>query len=300
MRALVTGAGGFVGPHLVAHLRDSGDDVVIPGDATDGFDITDRTATHDALAAHRPEVVYHLAAWSDSGASWRDPTACLRVNVEGTANVLDAARACSARRVLVVGSAEEYGLIDAGSERVGEDAPLRPLTPYGSSKVAASFLALQAWLAHGLETIRVRPFSHTGPGQSDRFVVPALARRIVTADRAGLPTIAVGARDPVRDFSDVRDVVRAYRLLVERGCPGEVYNVCSGAGVSIGELTDRLLARSGTRITAAVDDALVRPVDVPRLVGDPTKLARASDWEPHYTLDQTLDAVFADARAQGS
>src|SRR5262249_49634605 len=143
MRALVTGASGFVGPYLVAHLRECGDDVV---GETDGFDITDRDQTHAAFAAHRPEVVYHLAAWSDAGASWADPTTCLRINVEGTANVLDAARACDARRVLVVGSAEEYGRVDEGGDRVREDAPLRPITPYGSSKVAAGFVALQAWL----------------------------------------------------------------------------------------------------------------------------------------------------------
>jgi len=296
MRALVTGAGGFVGPYLVAHLRECGDDVV--GESED-FDITDRDATHAAFAAHRPEVVYHLAAWSDAGASWADPTTCLRVNVEGTTNVLDAARACDARRVLVVGSAEEYGLVD-GADRVREDAPLRPITPYGSSKVAASFVALQAWLGRRLETVRVRPFSHTGAGQPDAFVVPALARRVADAERANAPAITIGARDPVRDFSDVRDVVRAYRMLVEHGAPGEVYNVCRGAGVSIGELVDRLVARSHTDLRVEVDPALLRPTEVPRLVGDPSKLMQATGWEPEHTLDETLDDVLAHARAQGS
>jgi GDP-4-dehydro-6-deoxy-D-mannose reductase len=245
MRALVTGATGFVGPHLIEHLRVNDDDVVVPGDATGAFDITDRAAMHEAFAAHRPEVVYHLAAWSDVGASWRDPTLCLRVNVEGTANVLDAARACGTRRVLVIGSSEEYGKIDPDGPRLREDDPLRPITPYGASKVAASFLALQSWLGTGLETVRVRAFSHTGAGQSDRFVVPALARRIVEAERDGTSTIPIGAREPVRDLSDVRDIVRAYRLLVEHGEPGEAYNVCSGSGVSIGEIADRLAARAG-------------------------------------------------------
>ncbi|HEV7524331.1 MAG TPA: GDP-mannose 4,6-dehydratase [Acidimicrobiia bacterium] len=297
MRALVTGATGFVGPHLLAHLRACGDDVVSPGDASGAFDISNRAAVHDAFEEHRPDVVYHLAAWSDVGASWRDPTACLRVNVEGTANILDAARACGARRVLAIGSSEEYGRIDPDVARLREDAPLRPVTPYGASKVAASFLALQAWLGAGLETVRVRAFSHTGPGQSDRFVVPALARRIVEAEVAHAPSIRVGAREPVRDLSDVRDIVRAYRLLVEHGAPGEVYNVCSGAGVSIGEIADRLTARAGGRLDVVVDDALVRPVEVPRLVGDPTKLVDATGWSPGYTLDETLDAVLADARS---
>jgi GDP-4-dehydro-6-deoxy-D-mannose reductase len=302
MRALVTGATGFVGPHLLAHLDECGDDVVLPGDASGAFDITNRTAVQEMFDAHRPDVVYHLAAWSDVAASWRDPSACLRVNVEGTANVLDAARACGTRRVLAVGSSEEYGKIDADTVRLDEDAPLRPMTPYGASKVAASFLVLQAWLGAGLETVRVRAFSHTGPGQSDRFVVPALARRIVVAEREGTNSIPIGAREPVRDLSDVRDVVRAYRLLAERGEPGEVYNVCSGTGVSIGEIADRLGARAGGRVDFAVDPALVRPVEVPRLVGDPSKLIAATGWAPQYTLDATLDAVLADARtrAQGS
>ncbi len=302
MRALVTGATGFVGPHLLAHLHECGDEVVASGDASAGFDLTDRAVVRTVFDAQRPEVVYHLAAWSDVGASWRDPTACLRVNVEGTANVLDAAREYGARRVLVVGSSEEYGKIDAETERLVEDAPLRPITPYGASKVAASFLALQAWLGTGLETVRVRAFSHTGRGQSDRFVVPALARRIVDAEREHAMTIPIGAREPVRDLSDVRDIVRAYRLLIEHAEPGEAYNVCRGEGVSIGEIADRLVARAGGRVGVVVDDALVRPVDVPRLVGDPTKLIEATGWSPRYTLDETLDAVLNDARfrAQGS
>jgi GDP-4-dehydro-6-deoxy-D-mannose reductase len=300
MRALVTGATGFVGPHLLAHLQQCDDEVIVPGDAHGSFDITDRAAVSAVFDAERPEVVYHLAAWSDVGASWRDPTACLRVNVEGTANVLDAARACGVRRVLVVGSSEEYGRIDDEHPRLREDAPLRPITPYGASKVAASFLALQAWLGAGLETVRVRAFSHTGAGQSARFVVPALARRIVDAQRKGATTISAGAREPVRDLSDVRDIVRAYRLLVEHGKPGEPYNVCSGAGISIGEIADHLIDRAGGGLEVVVDEALVRAVEVPRLVGDPTKLVDATGWSPQYTLDETLDAVLADARAQGS
>ena len=299
MKALVTGATGFVGPHLLAHLRESGDEAVVPGDASGAFDITNRARVLEVFDEHRPEAVYHLAAWSDVGASWIDPTTCLRVNVEGTANVLDAARACGVHRVLVIGSSEEYGKVDDRA-RLREDAPLRPITPYGASKVAASVLALQAWLGAGLETIRVRAFSHTGTGQSGRFVVPALARRVIDAERAGAATIPIGAREPVRDLSDVRDIVRAYRLLVERGEPGEAYNVCSGAGVSIGEIADRLVARAGDRLETAVDETLVRAVDVPWLVGDPTKLTTTTGWSPQHTLDDTLDAVLADARLHGS
>jgi GDP-4-dehydro-6-deoxy-D-mannose reductase len=298
VRALVTGATGFVGPHLVDHLHACGDDVVTPGDQSGSFDITDRSLVFDAFDAHRPDVVYHLAAWSEVGASWQDPTKCLRVNVEGTANVLDAARANGVQRVLVVGSSEEYGKVAPGTARLDEDAPLRPMTPYGASKVAASYLALQAWLGGGLETVRVRAFSHTGAGQSDRFVVPALARRIVVAEHEGAQTIAVGNREPVRDLSDVRDIVRAYRLLVERGTAGEVYNVCRGSGVTVGEIADRLAARASRPLELVVDDELVRPVEVPYLVGDPSKIVAATGWAPEHSLDDTLDGVLADARAR--
>ena len=293
MRALITGATGFVGPYLAAHLRAHGDDIIIPGDADGGFDIVDRDIVHTAFAASGPEVVYHLAARSDVAQSWRDPLGTLRINVEGTQNVLDAARACGARRVLVVGSAEEYGPDDAV---LREDHPLRPATPYGASKVAASFLALQAFLGGGLETIRVRPFSHTGPGQSDRFFIPALAARIAVAEQAQADTISMGNTDPVRDLSDVRDVVRAYRLLMELGAPGEVYNVCRGVGISVGEIAERLAARATRPLRVVVDPELVRPVEVRSLVGDSTKLQQLTGWQPEYDLDTMLDDVLAVAR----
>jgi GDP-4-dehydro-6-deoxy-D-mannose reductase len=296
----VTGAGGFVGPHLCAHLRASGDEVVDPGnELSGGFDITDRAVVEQTLDESRPDVVYHLAARSNVAGSWRDPIESLRVNVWGTQHVLDAARASGVHRVLVVGSAEEYGRVDTADLPLREDAPLRPMNPYGASKVAASFLALQAWLGAGLETIRVRPFSHSGPGQIDTFLIPALARRIVAAEREGAGAINVGALDPVRDVSDVRDVVRAYRLLVLHGAAGEVYNVCRGEGVSVRDIVMRLVARADRRIDVETDPALLRPVEVPVLIGDPAKLRAATGWTPERTLDDTLDAVLAEAR-QGS
>jgi GDP-4-dehydro-6-deoxy-D-mannose reductase len=289
-----------VGPHLCAHLRASGDEVVDPGnELSGGFDITDRAVVERTLDECRPDVVYHLAARSNVAASWRDPIESLRVNVWGTQHVLDAARASGVQRVLVVGSAEEYGRVDTADLPLREDAPLRPMNPYGASKVAASFLALQAWLGTGLETIRVRPFSHSGPGQIDSFLIPALARRIVAAERDGTGAINVGALDPVRDVSDVRDVVRAYRLLVQHGAAGEVYNVCRGEGVSVRDIVMRLVACADRRIGVETDPALLRPVEVPVLIGDPAKLRAATGWMPERTLDDTLDAVLAEAR-QGS
>jgi GDP-4-dehydro-6-deoxy-D-mannose reductase len=293
VKAYLTGATGFVGPHLCLHLRDAGDEVHI---ADDDVDVTDREQVSGAIRAVQPEVVYHLAARAEVAASWREPNEFLRVNVIGTQNVLDAARAAGVRRVLVVGSAEEYGRIE--KLPVTEDAPLRPITPYGASKVGASYLALQAWLGTGLETIRVRSFNHTGPGQPPTYFVPAFARRIADAEASDATTITAGNLDAVRDTSDVRDVVRAYRLLVEHGAPGEAYNVCRGTGVSTGEIARRLLARATKPLRIETDPALFRPADIPVLVGDPTKLHAATGYEPAYDLDDTLDAVLAEARAQ--
>jgi GDP-4-dehydro-6-deoxy-D-mannose reductase len=212
-------------------------------------------------------------------------------------HVLAAARRAGVDRVLVVGSAEEYGAALDADMPLTEEAPLRPVTPYGAAKVAADYLALQAFLGSGLGAIRARPFNHTGPGQSDRFLVPALARRVADAERRGASEVRVGSLEPIRDITDVRDVVRAYRLLVERGDPGEVYNVCSGRGVVVGEIAKRLLDLADRPLRLLVDPDLVRSVDVPRLVGDASKLRAATGWRPEIDLEQTLRDVFDDARA---
>lgn len=298
MRALVTGATGFVGPHLCAHLSAQGDEVIDPGDNRNGFDITDPDAVEATFARMQPDVVYHLAALSDVAGSWNQRSLYLRVNIEGTSNILHAATATGVQRVLVVGSSEEYGSVDPAAIPVVEDTPLRPVTPYGATKVAAGFLALQAWLGSQLETIRVRPFGHTGPGQSPAFFVPAFAGRVATAERDGHDVITAGSLDPVRDISDVRDVVRAYRLLMEHGTPGEVYNVCSGTGVAIGEIAQRLLDQAGRPLRIETDPRLVRPADAPQLVGDASKLRAATGYTPAFTLDDTLAAVLAEARAR--
>ncbi len=299
MKTLITGGSGFVGPYLAAHCRTQGDDVVsVDRSGADRLDVTDRDAVRDAVAHHDPEVVYHLAALSHVGDSWADPAAVFRVNIDGTAHVLDAARAVGVRRVIVVGSAEEYGRVEPADLPLHEDAPLRPSTPYGVSKIAASFLGLQAYLAHGLDVVRVRAFSHTGPGQTDRFLVPALAARIAAAELAGNDEIRAGSLDPVRDVSDVRDIVRAYRLLADDGEAGEVYNVCSGTGVSVRDIADRLLASARRPLRLTVDPELVRPIEVPRLVGDASRLRAATGWRPTISLDETLAAVLDDARSR--
>ncbi len=290
MKAVVTGSSGFVGHELVAHLQAGGDEVV-GLDRSAGADVTDGAAMRDLLARHRPRAVYHLAAVSHIGTSWSAPAQVFRVNAEGTLNVLVAARDAGVERVLVVGSADEYGAVGEEALPLGEDAPLRPVTPYGASKVAAEYLALQSFLGDGLGVIRVRSFNHTGPGQAEQFVVPALARRIATAEREGNKDAPVGSLEPVRDFLDVADVVAAYRLLVERGTPGEVYNVCSGVGRSVAEIADALLAMARHPIELVRDPVLERPVDIPRLVGDNSRIRAATGWSPTIPFQDTLAAI---------
>lgn len=297
VRAVVTGSSGFVGRHLVAHLEEAGDSVV-PADREHGVDICDPATVERLLSGHRPEAVYHLAGWSDVGASWNHPREAFRVNAEGTLVVLEAARSLPRPpRVLVVSSAEVYGP-PRGAEPFTEDHPIRPVSPYAASKVAADALALQAHLGHGLETIRVRAFNHLGPGQSDRFVAAALAARIAAAERDGSDEVPVGNLDAARDFTDVRDVVRAYRMLIERGRPGEVYNVCSGRAVTIRELAERMVSLAHRPLRLVVDERLFRPVDVPVVVGDATRIRTEVGWEPRIPLERTLADVLADWRAR--
>jgi GDP-4-dehydro-6-deoxy-D-mannose reductase len=290
LRALVTGATGFVGTHLVARLRAHGDEVVAPGSDDPPLDVVDGGAVRRTLADVRPQAVYHLAGLASPGASWDDPERYAVVNAIGTLSVLEGAAAAGVERVLVVGSAEEYGILDTEAP-ISEDQPLRPVTPYAASKVAAEFFALQAHLGRGLGAICVRSFNHTGPGQSDQFVVSALARRIVLAERGDDATIAVGNLSAVRDYTDVRDVVEAYRLLVLHGAPGAVYNMASGHGVRVSTIAEWLLARAARPLALEVDPALVRPVEVPHLVGDATRLRSATGWAPTIPLDDTLRDV---------
>ena len=296
MRALVTGATGFVGPHLVDHLRASGDDVVGLDDGI--IEVCDPQAVTTWIERHSPEVVYHLAGWADVGGSWAAPQEAFRVNAEGTLNVLQAALAAGCVRVLVVSSADVYGIVAEDDLPITENHPLRPVSPYAVSKVAADYLGLQAWLGRQLEVVRVRAFNHLGPGQSERFVAPAIASRIAANERDGGDEIPVGNLAARRDVTDVRDVVRAYRLLVERGTAGEAYNVCSGVDVAISELAERLLAMAKHPMRLVVDPERHRPVDVPVLRGDRTKVEQATGWTPEIHLDTTLADVLADWRSR--
>jgi len=205
--------------------------------------------------------------------------------------VLRPAADARGQRVLVIGSPDEYGVVDADDLPITEEAEVRPVTPYGASKAAADVVALQAFLGDGLGTVRVRAFNHTGPGQSSTMLVPGLAARIAAAERAGTREISVGSLDVVRDITDVRDVVRAYRLLVEHATPGDAYNVCSGRGVSVREVAEAMVEMSEAPLELVVHPELVRPVEAPRLIGSPAKLGAATGWQPEIPLEQTLRDV---------
>jgi GDP-4-dehydro-6-deoxy-D-mannose reductase len=291
LRALVTGASGFVGSWLCAHLEEAGDEVVVPAA---GFDVTDPPTVDDAVSGAEADAVYHLAGLAHVGRSWERPGEFLRTNAVGTLHVLDAARRCRPTpRVLVVSSAEVYGMVKPDQLPLSEDRPLRPVSPYAASKAAAEMVTVQAHLGWDVPVIRARPFNHVGPGQSETFVVPALARRILEARRTGIGMLRTGNLSARRDFTDVRDVVRAYRLLVERGEPGQAYNVCSGRDVAVDEVVRRLMALSGSPLELRADPDLMRPVDVPVLRGDPSRLREATSWEPAIPLEDSLRDVLA-------
>jgi GDP-4-dehydro-6-deoxy-D-mannose reductase len=287
VRALITGAGGFAGGHLAAHCRARGDDVA-EASRRSGTDLRDAGAARAAVEDARPDVVYHLAARAHVGESWEDPASFLRDNLAMALNVLEAVRLEAPRATVVaVSSGELYGAPVALP--VTEDAPLRPQNPYAVSKTSADLLAGLYADAHGLRVIRPRAFNHAGPGQEPIYAIASFSRQAAEAAERGEDPIRfrTGNPDTRRDYTDVRDVVRAYRLLAERAEPG-VYNVCSGRSTSAGELLAMLAAAAGAGLDHRVDPELVRAHEVVEVRGDPGRLRAATGWEPEIPLERTL------------
>ena len=292
MRALVTGSQGFVGKHLIAHLRVSGDEV-------EGIDrerdVTDADSMREIFDAFRPDATYHLAALTHVGDSWDQASEFTRVNVVGTQRVLDAAYASVPKaRTLVVSSSEVYGVVREEDLPIRENYRVAPANPYSSSKVEAERVAHDVVRCRAQHVIVVRPFNHLGPGQAPNFVVPALASRLLDARDRGDAEIPVGDLTTRRDFSDVRDVVRAYRLLALLGVAGETYNVASGHDVSLLDIANDLvrLVSPGTKLV--VDPALLRPNEVPVFRGSFDKLNEATGWSPRIPLSVSLHDVVDD------
>ena len=296
MRALVTGSRGFVGTHLVAHLNACADDVIEVDRVIGSPPIEDASAVFELIAETKPDVVYHLAGQSDVAASWNDPLGTFQANADGTLHVVRACIDVGVERLLSVTSSDIYGAVGPDELPITEQAPLRPVNPYAASKAAAEMVCIQGFLGHGLGVIRARAFNHLGPGQSDRFLAPALAARIVENEQTGRSAVPVGNLSARRDFTDVRDVVRAYRLLAIDGEPGEAYNVCSGRDVAVSEIAEILLGLATIPMSLEQDDRLFRPVDLPMMRGDNAKLGAATGWTREIDLETTLADTLGDAR----
>ena len=294
MRALITGGQGFVGRHLAEHLAREGDLVTI---ADREVDVTDRAALVTAMRRATPDVIYHLAAMTSVAESWSRPAEYTRVNVLGTAHLLDAAHeVVPEARVVLVSSAEVYGIVRESDLPLMESSATVPANPYSTSKLEAELVARDAVRSRQQSVVIARPFNHIGPGQSPVFVVPALVQRMLEATAQGRHFIMVGDLSTRRDFSDVRDVVRAYRLLSEWGRPGEAYNVASGHDIALSDVADELRRRINPDLELLVDPDLLRPVEVPVSRGSFAKLHEATGWEPTYALARSLDDVIAAQR----
>ena len=305
MRALITGIGGFVGRHLVRHLHGEGDEVYGIGRPIDCVglpdslpvthaDLSDRAAIERVVRETQPDAVYHLAAQSSPAESLADPWATLGNNLLAQLNLFEALLATGRRpRVLVVGSSDEYGNVRPDEVPTHEDVPLRPTTPYAVSKVGQDVMGYQYFAQHGLPVIRVRPFNHTGPGQDARFVIPSFAKQLAEVEAGGDPLLHVGNLDVARDFTDARDMVRAYRLAVLVGTPGDVYNLGRGRSMRLADIVDELVGLCQVPVRVVVDPALVRPTDVPRQEADTRKFTVLTGWQPEIpwntTLRDTLD-----------
>ncbi len=306
MRILITGATGFVGRYLIPQLLQQGKHEVWGfcrwRSQLQGFeklparfhwkecDIRDAGSVMRAVRAIRPERIYHLAAQSYVPTSWHAPSETLINNIVGQLHILDAVRDLEKPcRVLIVGSSEEYGLVSPHDLPVKESTPFRPLSPYAVSKVGQDMLAYQYHRSYGMPIIRTRAFNHDGPGRPDVFVASGLAKQVARVS-LGLqePVLTVGNMAVVRDFLDVRDVVRAYALAMEKGIPGEVYNICSGRGWSVKQIVDFLCKTSGIRARIHVDPARARPADNPRIIGDGTKFRLQTGWKPQIPFETTL------------
>jgi GDP-4-dehydro-6-deoxy-D-mannose reductase len=314
MRVLVTGVSGFVGGHLAEHLVAEGDLVV--GLSTSGrwpaelaylgqtvrmesFNLVEQGEAELAELVRRkqPEVIYHLAAQSNPQGSLTDPRGTWTINLGGSLNLLEAVKSSGQKpRVVLVGSGVCYGNPTPGFIPVNEDCPLRPNNPYAASKAAVDLLGIQHYLAHSTDVVMVRPFNHAGPRQSPRYVLAGLALQVAEVERYHRECLEVGNLDVVRDFVDVRDVVRAYRLLGQHGQPGEIYNLGSGQGTKIADALEYLCSRATRVIPVRIDAARVRPVDQPLLVADASKLRATVGWEPSYTIEQTLTDMLESCR----
>jgi GDP-4-dehydro-6-deoxy-D-mannose reductase len=307
MRALITGITGFAGSHLAEYILAEQPGVEVFGtfrwrsrmdnvEHLDGrirlveADLRDYTSMHQALATSQPDVIFHLAAQSFVPSSWNAPSDTMVTNVTGQTNLFEAIRALKLDPVVQIAcSSEQYGLVHPEETPIKETNPLRPLSPYAVSKVAQDYLGYQYFQSYGLKAVRTRGFNHTGPRRGQVFVTSNFCSQ-VAAIELGLqePVIHVGNMEAIRDFTDVRDMVRAYWLAVTKAKPGEVYNIATGHGIHIREMLDLVLSFSRVKVRTEVDPARLRPSDVEILIGDSSKFRADTGWEPRIPFEQTV------------
>ncbi len=311
MRILISGINGFVGRHLVEHLQKAVPDADLHGTVFEPaparanivfhkLDLRDADAVTHLIEQVRPDHIYHLAAQASPRLSFSRPWETLENNIRSQLNLILGCLNYQLRpRILITSSAEIYGSVHPDQLPIHEDFPLRPTNPYGVSKVTQDLLGLQYFLSHQMPIVRVRPFNHIGPGQSEGFVATDFARQIARIEAGQQePRMDVGNLSAQRDFTDVRDVVRAYHLIMEQGVPGAVYNVASGKPYSIQHLLDSVLHHSLVPITVYQDPARMLPIDIPIIQGDASRLNKLTGWEPSIPFETTLLDILNDWRTR--
>ena len=305
MRALITGISGFVGSHLAEYLISKDFEVfgsIRWRSRLDNIEAiksnlklieTDMRDSHSVdrlIKDTEPDMIFHLAAQSFVPASWTAPQDTIYTNIIGTVNLLEAVRSSKIDpKIHIAGSSEEYGLVHPDETPVKETNPLRPLSPYGVSKVAEDMLGFQYHKSYSMKTVITRAFNHSGPRRGDVFVESNFAKQIAEIEKGASPVIRVGNLESQRDFTDVRDVIKAYVLCLEKCKFGEVYNVCSEKSVRIKHVLDTLISLSSTKISIEQDPTRIRPSDVTLLKGDCSKFRKETGWSPKIPLEKTLE-----------
>lgn len=293
MKALITGSQGFVGGYLRRELEDNGYEVtgldLQPGEKALCADLLNLEQVVDAVRQAAPDVVFHLAGQADVGRSWKVPQKTVEINVIGTLNLLDAVRAYrKGVRVVLVGSSDQYGNLGEAGQCVSETVEMKPQTPYAVSKCAQEEMAKAYVRAYGMNVCMTRSFNHGGAGQREGFLIPDFSAGVARVEKGLAKSLRVGNLTARRDFTHVRDVVRAYRLIAEKGRSGEVYNVGSGTAYSAQEILDRLVAMADCPVPVEQDPAKMRPSDTPVICCDHSKLTAHTGWEPETPLDVIL------------
>lgn len=306
-KVLITGITGFVGRHLAEHFLSQGEYEVVGTYRSDNglehikdlkdriilerLDLLNANSIGNVIVAHHPDYICHLAAATSPAESFKNPYLTITNNVLAELNILDTLRASNLKhlRTLIISTSEIYGLVNQSDLPVDELTPFRPVTPYAVSKITQDFLALQYHISYKLDVIRARPFNHTGPGQGESFVFPSFAKQIAEIEK-GLkePVMTVGNLDAKRDFTDVRDMVKAYELLLKKGEDGEVYNIGSGKSHLIKDILDIFLSQTDKKIEIKFDIAKSRPSDIPDVYCDYSKLQTITGWQPEIPIEKTI------------